>query len=79
MVQWGGGGGGVCNSEFAGLPRGCGHGPFDQKGPLQNPRGCGKKRAVRGCEGAVKEPQNLNRGHKRFLNTAIHQSPLPDQ
>ena len=36
-----------------------GHVPFAQKGPLQNLRGRDKKRAVRGREGAVKEPQNL--------------------
>ena len=73
MVQWGGGGGGVCNSEFAGLPRGCGHGPFDQKGPLKKFWGRDKKRAVSDCEGVVKEPKNLKRGRNRFLNsTALH-------
>ena len=50
-------------------------GCFAQKGPLKNLRGRDKKRAVRGREGAVKEPQNLKRGRKRFLNTASHQSP----
>ena len=43
----------------SGLPRGRGHGPFAQKGPLKNLRGRDKKRAMRGREGAVKEPQNL--------------------
>ena len=53
-------------TDTPGLPRGRGHGPFAQKGPLKNPRGRDKKRAVRGREGAVKEPQNLKRGRTRF-------------
>ena len=48
--------------DCTGLPRGRGHGPFAQKGPLENLRGRDKKRAVRGREGAVKESINIKRG-----------------
>ena len=61
----------------SGLPRGRGHGPFAQKGPLENLWGRDKKRAVRGREGAVKVWKNLRRGRKRFLKSAIHPSPPP--